>query len=886
MDSVIDRTLTQLGISFDRKVAMAEAVATGHVGQLPWARETPTTDLDLPVGTLLEGRYEVLSEIGRGSFGAVFRAMDRATEQQVAVKVLTRPAPSLVERMEREIDVLRRLDLPGVVGFLDEGEWDQHPLVVMQLVAGEAFPGSDTVRSWACLGPRVVALCEAVARVHGAGVLHRDIKPDNVLWLDDHPTLLDFGLAIDGQLVLHNDELAGSPAYLAPEQYVGDAPTVRSDLFALGVVIYECLAGHRPFPGERLFEVVRHMLGSDPPPLHTVADVPEPVSRVVHQLLARSPDDRPGSAVEVVRALLPHIPRLALSRLGHEPMSRAGLQGLFAGPELLHHLRSLPAEQLWERTGGWPSAVRRTVSAWGRAGMCALDDDGRIALGHAEVARLRAGLIVDPCRSADGLPLTLNDDHLLTWHAVFLLGHHATLERVAAATHIEACLAQHQLDVLGEAGVLVATATRWAARRIPPRPTPAQLVDAVLEQLPADADDRLTLLLADRRLEQVPATALAVATAREAEGAFQRAWTAASEGLRVERRMGADDDTLLVAAACIALKGSDAGWMSTVALEAHRRGSTDVAWLCDAGGVIVRRMASPALLGERTLQHPELELWRLRLLAYVMQRAPLPQHEAWVDGIAARAEELEPSGASYRAWRARLLLRKGRATEAAALAAEGLDDEADPHRWVATALNTIAIWLEAGAFAEAETLSAQVEHRIASLGVPSMEGHHQGVLHSLRYRRGVDIEEPVELVEALRKLDTPNTTASVMLMLGAAAWRRGDDERARELAGEAGDCWHTSGRGLYWSMAWTLQCLAGYRPSSEELARAATAVAPEGPPALRAQVIAGSTLAGHPVGREHWPQVRTHLLAMDYPHDARREILSIREITDALEGGR
>ena len=880
MDSVLDRTLTELGVSFTRKEALATAVATGQFGHLPWTREAEEP-LAVAPGTVVGDRYEVLDELGRGSFGAVFRALDQATGEQVAVKVLTRPSPSLVERMESEVDVLRRLDLPGVVGFLDEGDWAGHPHVVMQLVRGAPFPGASPGRSWATLGPRIVALCEAVARVHAAGVLHRDLKPDNILWVDDHPVLLDFGLAIDGRLVLRDAELAGSPAYLAPEQYVGDAPTVRSDLFSLGVVIYEALTGKRPFPGDGVFEVVRAMLGTDPEPLTSLADVPSEVAAVVHDLLSRTPDQRPASAVQVVQALTPTLPRLRLKGLGTEPLSREGLQVLFVGPELIHHLRSDPADQLWARTGGWPGAVRRTVASWARAGICHVDEHGRVAIERPAVDRLRAGLAVDPSRGG-GLGLVLTDTSHRCWWAVQLLGSSATTAAVAAILGASEATTQDGLEALCEAGALITTPTGWTARRVPPEPRPPGLVDVVLQHLDDQDEAKLRLLLDTGHLEAAPAVALAVAQACVADGAFHRAWTAASEGLRVERRMGASDAELLLCAANIALKGFDKGWLSIVLREAERRGESEVRWLCAVAIDILSRKGVAADLDRAPLTQGALELWRLRLIAFVHQTSPLADHRAWVEGIREQAMVLDPSGHSFRNWQSRLLIRLGRPREAAELGEATLTDSVDLTHWATTILNASMTWVEAGDFERAEALLHRATERTSLLRAPALEAHLLGTKLSLAYRRKATEVPPAEFEAALAKLGSPAAFASHLVTLAACAWRRGDDAEGLAYATQAAARWRDTSD-LFWSMAWSVQCLCGHEATAAEQDRAVAAIRPAVPPALRAQVLAGPALAEHPDRAALWAEIRPLLLEMDYPRGARREILSIAEVLDIME---
>ncbi len=272
----------------------------------------------------LTGRYDVEREIGRGGMATVYLARDRRHGRRVALKVLD---PSLgasmsAERFLREIRLTARLSHPHVLPLHDSGEAAGQLYYVMPYVEGEtlrarldregALPFSDATRL-------LRDLADALAYAHGQGVVHRDLKPENVLLADGHAVVADFGIARAvrsaretastgpgrhrGTLTALGTSL-GTPAYMAPEQAVGGDVDHRSDLYALGVIAYEALAGAHPFAARTPQAMVAAHLAEAAPPLAARRrDVPPALATLVTHLLAKDPADRPPTAAMVVAAL-------------------------------------------------------------------------------------------------------------------------------------------------------------------------------------------------------------------------------------------------------------------------------------------------------------------------------------------------------------------------------------------------------------------------------------------------------------------------------------------------------------------------------------------------------------------------------------------------------
>ncbi|HXT51261.1 MAG TPA: serine/threonine-protein kinase [Thermoanaerobaculia bacterium] len=264
------------------------------------------------------GRYRVLGEVGRGGMGVVYRAHDPELDREVAVKhIQLAPDASrevrdeLEMRFRREAKAAARIRHPGVVAIHDVGTTETGLYLVMELVDGESL-GRRLERG--VFPDRAAALevaaraAEALAAAHRAGVVHRDVKPANILISRDGRVLLtDFGVArsLDEVSELtRTGMVVGSPAYMAPEQLRGDAVDGRADLFSLGVVLYEMLLRKRPFPAQSITTLLYQILHEDPladPAISRELDVA--TAEVLRRLLAKEAAERYGDAAVVAVAL-------------------------------------------------------------------------------------------------------------------------------------------------------------------------------------------------------------------------------------------------------------------------------------------------------------------------------------------------------------------------------------------------------------------------------------------------------------------------------------------------------------------------------------------------------------------------------------------------------
>lgn len=271
--------------------------------------------------------------------------------------------------------------MPGVVRLLDEGHHLEQAFVVMNLVEGMPFPGSSTPMAWEALEPIAISLLHTLGRMHALGLVHRDIKPSNVLVAEQSgaTTIVDFGIAHPvGRRwddMLQADGWAGTPAYLAPELLLGDAPTATSDLYAAAVMIYEALAGGPAYATTDIGPLLRDKLSGPPVGLSHLARAPAHMRGVLAALLAPSPEERPGSAEDAIERMQETSAELHARRPSmkseldaSKPYSEDRLRELFAGPDRILHLREDAARLLFARTRGTPRLVEETLESWTRAG--------------------------------------------------------------------------------------------------------------------------------------------------------------------------------------------------------------------------------------------------------------------------------------------------------------------------------------------------------------------------------------------------------------------------------------------------------------------------------------------------------------------------------------
>ncbi|CAL9491797.1 Serine_threonine-protein kinase PknD [Nocardiopsis dassonvillei] len=284
-------------------------------------------------GTVLSDRYRLEEQIGSGGMGTVWKATDTLLNRPVAVKLLhpsQMAEPTARERFRTEGRITAGLSHPGIAQVFDYGEEDGRAFLIMELVVGE--PLSQVLKERGGLTPDetldfIGQAAQALAAAHARGVVHRDIKPGNLLVTGDgRLKLTDFGIARGDMSVTltQTGMVMGTAQYISPEQASGRPATGASDLYALGVVAYECLAGEPPFTGDSPIALALAHTRDEPPPLPE--HVPPELDDLVFLLLCKDPEDRPASAGDVA-----HMAAVIRSEAGTGPPTpSAGFGGVAA----------------------------------------------------------------------------------------------------------------------------------------------------------------------------------------------------------------------------------------------------------------------------------------------------------------------------------------------------------------------------------------------------------------------------------------------------------------------------------------------------------------------------------------------------------------------------
>ncbi|GIE86143.1 serine/threonine-protein kinase [Actinoplanes regularis] len=333
-------------------------------------------DFGLRAGMRLGGRYRLEDRLGAGGMGEVWRAFDEALNRTVAVKTMLPTAaqdPDFVRRFADEATAMARVNHPAVVAIHDVGESDGITYLVMEFIDGESL--AQRLTRERRLAPAetmriIAAAAEGLQAVHDQGILHRDIKPANIMLRADGGVLItDFGIARHpgSPGLTATGAVLGTPTYLSPEQVLGQPVDRRSDVYSLGLVAYECLAGEKPFVGDNPYAVALQRIQEEPKTLGT--DLPPAVLLLVERALQADPEKRLPSALSLAEAARRvELTPVAAGRTGEGKSPRRAVLAAVAGVLIV-------------------GAIIAGIVVRGRGG----DSDGASAAGNKPKATATAG---------------------------------------------------------------------------------------------------------------------------------------------------------------------------------------------------------------------------------------------------------------------------------------------------------------------------------------------------------------------------------------------------------------------------------------------------------------------------------------------------------------
>jgi len=262
------------------------------------------------IGTILAERYEIIEKIGSGGSADVYLASDIKLHRKVAVKILSPLYASnrnFVARFKKEAQILARLNDPNIVAVFDWGQFENSYFICMEYVEGLSL--SEIIEKQGIINPATAArysvqICNALEIAHKNNLIHRDIKPQNIIVTSDGTIKIIAKINIPYAETVAGEKVMGTTYYMSPEQIMGDKIDLRTDIYSLGILLYEMVTGKNPYASDTPLAVINgHLYKTPIPIIETRKDIPEYLINIISKCIAKNKNDRFSSASEIIKAL-------------------------------------------------------------------------------------------------------------------------------------------------------------------------------------------------------------------------------------------------------------------------------------------------------------------------------------------------------------------------------------------------------------------------------------------------------------------------------------------------------------------------------------------------------------------------------------------------------
>lgn len=834
----------------------------------------------------LDARYDLLEPIGSGGFGSVHRGRDHVAKRDVAIKRLKVRDHAQRIRVRRELAVLRSVRLPNVVRFFDELTRPDETLIVMELVQGTSFPGENIGRDWEALRTPTLSLLETIGRLHDAGIVHRDIKPANVLVRPDGQiVVVDFGTSHVGDVIARYEKRrkqSGTPKYMAPERFRGNTIDARSDLYSIGVMLFQAFTGQTPHPASSLSELVELRLHTPAPSLGELRpDLPTEVHEAVDQLLERRPDDRPQHAAEVLALVGRHPYTDRIEKLvRRDGTNKASIMAWFVGPERLARRQSRAANELIRRSGGNRDKIIRELRAWQRAEIVHWRDD-KLAIRDADLVRLESGLALVPQSQSANTLMMLDELRLLRLLEREFPTDISSLMRLSGwpANRVDKSLTR----LLSHGQVTIDSSGLWSL---------TSEGRASLESMPQDLSHHrhpLVGIISALRSKKF-AEAMELVEARLADGTIARldlhealddalfAFCPAEDLRSLER---------VVKHSIMGLSIFKPGRARAILARVDRLPRTSLrieymrTMLMAAEKAVTHRFdaAEEAIRELGPCEDIELENKRWRILGFVRDRQGRIALRSFVDELQAMNASKEAKNELVLFFGARLAYVESRYEDSAALwrTLAGLTINKQPE--IGALTNLMSPLRERGDFDALEAVAARIAEHPLRRHQPMETGRLEWAHRSAAYARGEVLSPDVELVDAIFELGLIRELSMSLILEAAIAWRCNDLETLTSIIGR----WAKSGilvhRGFKVMKACLLFVTGLINESQARVAEDYAHQEGETEPTIASQAFHMLALGGHSRAREY--SMRASELAQRVPlldPALRRDLVSQVEI--------